>query len=409
MPRASIADRFRAAARAFGAAPPQPAVASDDGVRDAATQASAPDHPVATERTAALAVTSAGSPFARSPFLLGFLATLGGLAAFALGQAIVGLSSVLVLILVSLFLATGLNPAVEWLVGKGMRRGVAILLMFLAVIGIFAVIVLAIVPPVVEQGSSLLRSAPDLINRLGENATIRDLDERFDILSKLQDLVSGDALGTAFGGILGFGKAVLGAVFSALTVLVLTLYFLSSFRTIKETGYRLVPASRRDRVRNLGDRIIANIGGYVAGQITVATLAGLVAYVFMMTLGHIIEAPIVGQYALALAIIVGIFDLVPLIGALVGSAIVTLVGLVDSWTVGLILLGYFIVYQQLENYLLSPRIMKRSVNIAPMLTIVGALIGGTLLGMVGALVAVPTTAAVVMIVREVVIPRQDAA
>lgn len=352
-------------------------------------------------------VPTAHGTFLRAPFRLGFFATLGGLTAIALGQAIIGLSNVLVLILVALFLAMGLNPAVEWLEAKGMRRGVAILLVFLVVIGGFALVVIVIVPPLVEQGANLIRDAPDLVRQLQNNEAFRTLDERFDVLSKLQEFVSGDGISQALGGFLGVGKAVLGAVFSGLTILVLTLYFLGSFRTIKETGYRLVPASRRDRVRDLGDRIIANVGGFVAGQILVATLAGVIAYGVLTALGHVIEAPLIGKYALALALVVGVFDLVPLVGAVIGAAIVILVGLVDSPLVGLVLLVYFVVYQQLENYVVAPRIMKRSVNIAPMLTIVGALIGGTLLGLVGALVAVPTAAAIAMIVREVVIPRQD--
>jgi predicted PurR-regulated permease PerM len=188
---------------------------------------------------------------------------------------------------------------------------------------------------------------------------------------------------------------------------VLTLYFLGSFHSIAETGYRLVPASRRERVRELGDRVIANVGGFVAGQATVAATAGVCTYAFLSIFAKTADAPLLGQYSLALALVVAVLDLVPLVGAIVGAAIVTLVGLIDSPTDALVCVVFFVTYQQIENYVIAPRVMRRSVNIPPIATIVAALIGGTLLGVVGALVAIPSAAAVVLIVREVIMPRQD--
>ena len=343
----------------------------------------------------------------RPYFFMGFSATLGGLTAYAVGQAIIGLSQVLTLLLVSLFLAMGLNPAVEWLERHRWRRGYAILVVFLGVVALFALLVVALVPPLVEQASSLVTNAPDLIDQLKQNSTVQDLDKRFDILSKVQDAVGGASLTSAFGGILGVGAAVLGAVFSALTILVLTLYFLGSFEKIKQTGYRMVPASKRARVRDLGDRIIGTVGGFVIGQATVGATAGTTTFVFLTILSKVAEAPLLGQYALALALVVALLDLVPLIGALIGASVVTLVALIDSPTIALTCAIFFLVYQQVENYLIAPRVMRRSVDIAPMVTIISALVGGALLGVVGALVAIPTGAAVVLIIREVVIPRQD--
>jgi predicted PurR-regulated permease PerM len=288
-----------------------------------------------------------------------------------------------------------------------MRRGWAITLVFFFVIALFAVLVLALVPPLVSQATDLIDNAPQLIQQLKQDETVQELDARFDIVSKLQDAVSGNGLSQAFGGILGVGAKVLGAVFSGITVLVLTLYFLGSFRSIKETGYRMVPASRRSRVRELGDRIIASVGGFVAGQAAIGATAGASTYLFLTIFTKIADAPSLGRYTLALALVVSVLDLVPLVGALVGAAVVTLVGLVDAPSVALVCVIFFVIYQQVENYVVAPRVFRRSVDLPPMVTIVAALIGGTLLGVVGALVAIPSAAAVVLIVREVVIPRQD--
>lgn len=395
MPGIPLTERVAAAARALrGSTAPGPAV-----VPAAATYEATP-----SQRAVEPARTSGPR---RSYFLIGFTATLGGLTAYAVGQAVIGLSQVLTLLLVALFLAMGLNPAVEWLERHGWKRGFAILAVFLAVVTLFTALVIAVVPPLVDQATGLVDNAPDLIDQLKQNQTVQNLDDRFDILSKVQDAVSGSSLTSAFGGILGVGAAVLGAVFSGFTILVLTLYFLGSFQKIKETGYRLVPASRRARVRELGDRIIASVGGFVIGQSAVAATAGTSTFIFLTILTRVADAPILGQYALALALVIAVLDLVPLIGALVGAAIVTLVALVDSPSVAIVCAIFFLIYQQIENYVVSPRVMRRSVDIAPIVTIIAALVGGALLGVVGALVAIPTGAAVVLIVREVVFPRQD--
>ena len=235
------------------------------------------------------------------------------------------------------------------------------------------------------------------------------LDEQFGILDQLRELASADVAQQVFGGLLGVGRAIVSALFSAITVLVLTLYFLGSLPAIKDAAYRLVPATRRTRVRHLGDQIVSTVGGFVAGQTSVAAIAGVTTYVFLFVLSKVIEAPLLGQYSLALALVVALFDLVPLVGAIIGAVVVSVVALADSVPAALICGAFYLVYQQVENYIVAPRIMRRSVNLDPMITIISALIGGTLLGVVGALVAIPMGAAAVIIYREVVVPRQDEA
>lgn len=344
----------------------------------------------------------------RSPFVLGFLLAAGALVAVLLGDAVAALSSVWILIVVSMFLALGLNPLVELLARHRVRRGRAVAIVFVLALALLTAFVLAIVPPLVEQVTALVDDLPEVVDQLQRNELVQRLDEQFGIVEQLQQLANAQLAGQAFGGLLGLGRALIGGIFSALTVIVLTLYFLSALPSITGSTYRLVPASRRPRIRLLGDRVVANVGGFVAGQSAVAVTAAVSTYLFLMILANVVDAPLIGRYALALALVVGLLDLIPLIGATLGAVVVVLVGLADSVTVAIIIAAFFVLYQQVENYMIAPRIMSRSVNVAPMVTIVSALIGGTLLGVVGALVAIPVGASVVMLVREVVVPHQDA-
>jgi predicted PurR-regulated permease PerM len=323
----------------------------------------------------------------RSPFRIGFAGALGAGTAYLLYQAVVSARSVLVLVLVAAFLAVGLNPIVSRLERTGMRRGAAVAIVFVALLAFFALFGYAVLPPVITQVANFVEALPGYVRDLGGNPTIRDLDGRFGLLQKLNDYVTtGD-----------FGTRIAGNVVKALTVLILTLYFLSSFNAIKQTGYRLVPRSRRARVILIGDEILGRVGGYVAGAVVVALIAGVTSLVWVSALGI--------PYPLALALIVTLTDVIPLIGATIGAVLVTAVAFFVSLPVGIATGIFFLVYQQVENYL---RVMSRSVDVNPAAAIVGALIGGTLLGFVGALLAVPATAAIQLILREVLVPRQDA-
>jgi predicted PurR-regulated permease PerM len=169
---------------------------------------------------------------------------------------------------------------------------------------------------------------------------------------------------------------------------------------MKHAAYQLAPASRRERVSLLGDRILRNIGGYVSGAFVVALCAGLSTMVFLIVVG-------LGSYAVALALVVALLDVIPMIGATIGAAIVCMIGFATDPTTGLICVAFYVAYQQLENFLIYPRVMSRSVEIPGAVTVIAALIGGTLLGVVGALLAIPTAASILLLVREVFLPRQD--
>jgi predicted PurR-regulated permease PerM len=336
-----------------------------------------------------------GRPLRRdSPFMLGFLGALGVFLAWFLTQALLEARGVLVLILIALFLAIGLNPTVEWLTGHNMRRGAAIAIVFFGVIGAFVGFGFAVVPPVVEQSNAFVKELPSYLDDLRKNPTVRQFDEDYGVIERAQDYVTSGELGQrAFGGLLGVGRVVLNAVFGAFTVLIMTLYFLAALPSMKRQTYRLVPASRRERVTLLGDEVLARTGGFVSGALSVAFIAAFCSYVFL----RIVDLP----YAIALAVFVGLLDLIPLVGATIGAVVVAVITLfVDFPVATIVWVVYSIVYQQVENTIIQPQIQNRAVEIQPFVVLVSVLFASTLFGILGALLAIPVAASLSVVIRE---------
>jgi len=348
---------------------------------------------------------AAGAPIDRGhPFYFGFIATLGALSAIVLMRALASASQVFVLIIVALFLATGLNPAVEAIRKRGLSRGSAVAIIFALVIlsvGIFAALV---VPPLISQGTHLIQIAPTLLEDLKNNPTIANFNDHYGVIDTLQKRLNsvtsdGTLLISAFGGVIGVGKSVLSGTFTALTILILTLYFITSLPQVVELGLKLVPSSRRTRVSLLTDAIISRVGTFVGSQIVVSLLAAVFIAIFSAILG--LPSPI------AIGIIVFVCGLVPLIGHFLGCGIVTIIALTQSVSVGLIAFVGYVLYVQVENYVIHPRIMKRNLAVPGAVTIISAMIGTSLLGLVGGLLAVPVAASVILILEEVVFPRAE--
>jgi len=348
---------------------------------------------------------AAGAPIdRRHPFYFGFVATIGALTAFVLMRALASASQVFVLILVALFLATGLNPAVEAIRRRGLSRTGAVTIIFSTVLLMVVIFAALVVPPLVSQGTELIESAPALLDNLKNNATIASINDQYGIIDTLQKKLNsvtsdGTLLITAFGGVIGVGKSVLSGTFTALTILVLTLYFITSLPQATALGLKLVPASRRPRVASLTDAIIARVGAFVGSQILISFLAALFMTLFGLALG--LPSPI------AIGIIIFVCGLVPLIGHFIGATIFTVIALTQSVAIGVIAFIGYVVYVQIENYLLTPKVMKRNLNVPGAVTIISALIGTSLLGLVGGLLAVPVAASIILILEEVVFPRAD--
>jgi predicted PurR-regulated permease PerM len=332
----------------------------------------------------------------RNPFYIGFVGGLGLVVAYGVFLGVRNAASILVLIFIAMFLAIGLNPAVGRLQAWGLPRGGAVAIVALTLLALIAGAVYALVPPLVTQVGELIDNIPDYLRSLQRNKTINDLIERYDLLTKVQNALNADTVGNALGGVVGGAKLIFGTIFNLLTTLVLTIYFMAAFERIKRGAYNLVPASRRRRFALLTDEILAKVGAYIVGALSIAVVAGASTWVFAMIIGL--------PYPFALAVVVAVCDLIPQIGATLGAIVVTLVGVSSSLTTGIVCAVFFLIYQQVENYLIYPNVMRRSVKVSDVAAVVAALLGASLFGVIGALAAIPMVAAIQLIGREVVVP-----
>lgn len=348
---------------------------------------------------------NAGAPIDRGhPFYFGFVATMGALSAFVLLRALASASQVFVIILVALFLATGLNPAVEAIRRRGTSRTTAVAIIFIGVLVFVGLFFALVVPPLVRQSAHLIDIAPSLLQDLKANPRIAALNEHYAFIDAIQKKLNsvtsdGTLLVSAFGGVIGVGKTVLSGTLTGLTILVLTLYFITSLPEATAIALKMVPASRRPRIALLTDAIIARVGAFVGSQILVSAMASI--FVTAMSLVLNLPSPI------TIGIIIFICGLVPLIGHFLGCTIVTLIAATQSVTIGIIAFVAYVLYVQVENYVVTPRIMKRTLAVPGAVTIISALIGTSLLGLVGGLLAVPVAASIILILEEVVFPRAE--
>ena len=343
-----------------------------------------------------------GPPFSReSPFYKGFWATSGVILAFGVAIAARQAESAITLVLIATFLAIGLNPIVELLISRGWKRGWAVLLVALIVLAVVSVVVFVLVSLLRNQILSFIDDAPHLLNDLKKHKSIAKLDQKYHIISSLEAKIEDPNFAEkTFGGLFNVGLSVFEAVGETVVVFVLTLYFLSALPKLKRGVYSLAPASRRARVGQLGDEILRRVGRYVIGAFLVALLAGTVSAIFLLIVG-------LGQYALPLAVMVALLDLVPLVGSLLGAGIVSVVGLANSLPIGIACIIFYLIYETLEGYVIYPRVMRSSVDVPEYVTIVAVLIGGSVAGVLGALLALPIAAAGLLLVREVWVRRQN--
>lgn len=378
---------------------------AQDEARELAALVSAYAEPHAEAEDAevrrAAAAASLANPFGlpgrrlprRSPFLLGYLSALGVAAAVGLAHAATAASSVLTLLLVAGFLAVGLDAPVQALEERGWSRRRAVV----AVLGVTAAVLVGFVViaiPAIQNEYQRLGSALP--------AALRRLQARHDLLGRGAQQVHlslPSSVGTA--GLISTGRALASAALDTLTVVVLTCYLLASLPDIKRGAYRLVPRSRRARVGLLSDEILRRVGGYLLGNLITSAVAGAAMFGFLLLVG--VPDPAF------LGLLVALFDLIPMIGAPVAGVLVTLVALSVSVPVAIGTAAFIVVFRGVEDYLLSPRVMRRTVEVAPILTVVSVLCGGALLGIVGALIAVPVAASIDLIRKQVLQPRLDEA
>ncbi len=338
----------------------------------------------------------------RSPFMIGLLGAAGVGVMWELGHLLIDASSVIALIGLALFLAIGLEPAVRWLMRVRMPRVAAVALVAVAVVGVFVGFLAAAIPPLVGQVESFINHLPSYAAQIRDHSgTLGKLDARFHIQQRLSDLTSspsGDKLTT---GLLGAGRFVLNATASALTVMVLTVYLLADLPRIRRLVYRLTPASRRARVILIGDEVADKVGWYVLGNLLTSLIAGAGTLAWLLVF-HV-------PYPFVLSLMVAVLDLIPIVGSTVAGIIVSLVALTVSLPVAIATAIFYTAYRLLEDYLIVSRVIGRAVAVPATVTIVAVLVGGAVLGLLGALVAIPVAAAIDILLRETVFPRLDRA
>lgn len=378
------------------ATPPHATAPRPDATGSPGPESRAAEGPVVEKRRELMTVTS--------PFMFGFFGALGVLVAWWLAQNVGRLGSVITYLLIAVFVTLALNPIVESLTRRGMSRPAGVFTVFMGMIAVLALFGWLVVPTIVQETSTLIERAPRYFEDLNTQPWLIDLNERYDLADRINTEVENRLddstfISTLFGGVLGAAGAVAGGLIGFFTALVLTLYFLAALPTVKDAAYKAVPLSRRPRVIGLAEEIMRRVGGYALGQVAVATINGACSWVMMQLLGV--------PYAIVLAVLVGILGLIPLIGATLGAVIVALVALSQGLVIALIVTIYYVVYQQFENYVIVPRVMARTVSVPGALTVVAVFAGGTLMGVLGALIAIPVAAGLLLLYNEVVIPRQQ--
>jgi predicted PurR-regulated permease PerM len=388
--------------RAGAGRPEQPAAAEDPPAERA-------DHEHVMQEAVDVAAAEAqetggfgrpGKPLdRRSPFFIGMAAAAGVAVTYGVAELVIRARSVLVLIGLALFIAAGLDPAVSWLTRWRLPRWGAVLAVLLAALAVFAAFLLAAIPPLAAQASALADHLPQYLHAINNpHSSLGRFNLHYHIEQKVQKLLS-DRGTTIAGGVLGAGVVVLSAASSVVVVAVLSTYFLAGLPKIKLFLYRLAPRSRRPRVILIGDEIFTKVGGYLLGNFLTSIIAGVGTYVWMLIFGI--------PYPALLGLLVALLDLIPVVGSTIGGVVVTLVALTVSLPVAIATLCFYVGYRLAEDYLLVPRIMGKTVQVPAMVTVVAVLVGAALLGLIGALVAIPAAAAIRLLLHEVTFRRMD--
>ncbi|GHJ47622.1 AI-2E family transporter [Catellatospora sp. TT07R-123] len=326
----------------------------------------------------------------------------GWAVAAACGVTLVGLllsavwavRGILVLVLVSLFVAVSLDPAVRWLVAHRVRRPYAVVLILFAALVLVGLLCAGIGPPLVHQAGQLSDGLPGYIADLAERSrAFRRLSARYGLGDRLNELAASvpERVGT---GLLSLFRTFLGTLAVALTVLVLSLYFLADLPRLRRQVQLLAPLRHRERVRRVVDVSVDKVGSYMIGNLLISLIAGVTAYAGLALL-HI-------PFALPLALIVAVTDLIPLVGATLGTAVCGIVAAIASglWPAAIGIVLWLLVYQQIENYLIVPRVMRRSLDMPALAVLLASLLGAGLLGLIGALMAIPIAATVKAVATE---------
>lgn len=345
----------------------------------------------------------------RHPFRLGLTVTLGVLVALALASAVGSLSTVLISVGVALFLALALDPVVRWLERHKVSRGLSIAIVFVGFALVVAGLVALLIPTAITQIVELATNTPSYVRQVQESAWFQQIlistgqggDVYEQLLRQLSQWLSdpGNLL-TLGGGALAVGSGAVNALSGTLIVIVLTLYFLASLESMKRAMYRLAPAYSRPGLAEITEKVTRAVGGYVGGMVVLAACNAAFAFVLLTILGI--------PFAPLLALLALLITMIPMIGPFLFLCLATIICLLHAPLTGLIFAIAYFAYMEVEAYVLTPKIMNKAVDVPGALVLIGAMVGASLLGLLGALVAVPVTASLLIILRNVYLPKQDA-
>src|SRR3954449_6240724 len=302
--------------------------------------------------------------------------------------------SVLILVFISAFLALAFGPAVEFFARRGLPRTAAILSTYLAIFAAIVGVGSLIVPPVVNGVNDLSKDIPGYVKDLRKSNSFRKYDNRYHISRKLneQSAKLPSKLGDAAGALQSVTVGVFSALVQLVTVLTMTFFFLKDGDKIIDFLLRAF-GHREHRYRAVSADIYRSVSGYVAGNLIISIVAGMVAWISLTALGV--------PFAVPLAVLVAFLDLIPLVGATIGAVVVGVVTLfVDFPTATIVWIIVIVVYQQLENHIVQPIVYRQTVDVRPLVVIVSILVGAALLGVLGALVAIPVAATAQILLRD---------
>ena len=327
-------------------------------------------------------------------FRRGAYTSLGVLATAAAAVAVYTVRGVLILALIALFLAVSLDPAVRALTRWHIRRGLAILVVVLVTLGLVAAFLQSVIPAMAEQFQAMVRDFPHYVASLQHrSAGVRQISGRYHLTGQINKLLA-SLPGRLGSGAFGISRRVFSALAAILTVTVLTIYFLVDLPRLQRSVVLLFPRAHRARFSRVADVLVNKVGSYMIGNILVSLVAGLAAFAALAAL----RVP----FAVPLAFLVAVTDLIPMVGATIGAVVCIAVALLATqlWPTTVLVAAFFVAYQQLENYLIAPRIMRGPVQLSPAAVLLAGLIGGTALGLVGALMAIPITAGLKVLLNE---------
>lgn len=338
-------------------------------------------------------------------FQLGLTGGLGVLAAILLGAAISQTATILTYIGIALFIALGLDPMVRGMTNRKIPRPIAVAIVVTGFLGAVALLLWAVIPAAINEATKLINQVPTIANRVIELDLITTWDAQLGgAISRATDtalafLVDTNNWPTLVGGVLQVGIGILSGVVGFVIVVILTLYFMAALESMKDYLALLTSASKRERFRKLTDQISLSVGRWVMGQTSVALVHGIALFIFLTILGS--------PFALLLSLVAFALALIPLVGPISAAAVVLGVTFLSGSETTVIVLIYYLIYLQVEAYLISPRVMKKAVSVPAALVVIAALMGGTLMGVLGALIAIPVAASILLIVREVWMPNQQ--